>query len=112
MAKKNAKTVADDVLTKVSVSTNVTADEPVKESKIQETTDSVTEPVISEPVVYKTATATVLSYDKFKKKLAVNIDGYGIMLDNIQDYNGTDTYIVKYTGTIGEADCRIISDVC
>ena len=112
MAKKSTKTVANESMTEVSVTADVMANVTENKFVTNDGSDTATETVAVEPIEYKTVIATVVGYDKYKKKLAVNIDGYGVMLDNVQDYNGTDTYIVKYTGTIGEADCRIISDVC
>lgn len=111
MAKKGTKTVANEITTEISVA-DVMADVTDNKAIANDEPGTVTEPVAVEPTAYKTVIATVLGYDKHSKKLAVNIDGYGIMLANVQDYNDTDTYIVKYTGTIGEADCKIISDVC
>ena len=97
MAKKSTKTVANESMTEVSVTADVMANVTENKFVTNDGSDTATETVAVEPIEYKTVIATV---------------GYGVMLDNVQDYNGTDTYIVKYTGTIGEADCRIISDVC
>ncbi len=112
MAKKSTKTVTNENITEASVATDAMAEATENEVFTNNETNTAAETVMVEPITYNTVIATVISYDKYRKRLALNIDGYGVMLDNVQDYNGTDTYIVKYTGTIGEADCRIISDVC
>ena len=110
MDKKNTSIIGS----KENITVSTIADEATVTEALHEQENNIeviAKPAETKPVRYKTKKAAVLSYDKRRHKLAVDVDGYGIMLENIYNYDGSDTYIIKYTGSLGKANFRMVSDV-
>ena len=57
---------------------------------------------------YKEKECKVIGYNKITKILDISFNGYGIRLNNINNFKG-DTVIVKYEGEIGKPNfsCRL-----
>ena len=59
-------------------------------------------------IEYKEKECKVIGYNKITKTLDISFNGYGIRLNNINNFKG-DTVIVKYEGEIGKPNfsCRL-----